>query len=54
MDFWQRAARISRKDKIINQHNIIEVIEEIRLKWFGYLKIMRSKNRISKKKIIFE
>ena len=53
MNFWKRAARKSRKEKIMNmkireiinvQHHIIEVIEKIQLKWFGDLKRM-SNNR---------
>ena len=56
MDFRPRAARISRKEKIRSLktrqimnilHNIIKAIEERQLKFFEYLKRMRS-NGISK------
>ena len=47
MDFWQKAARKSRNEKIMNlnikdnfnvQHNIIEIIVKRILRWFGHLK----------------
>jgi hypothetical protein len=49
MDFWRRSARKSRKEKVLNGtiraimevwKNILEVIEEKRLRWFGHLKRM--------------
>jgi hypothetical protein len=49
MDFWSRSARKSRKGKVRNVtirevmevgENILEVIEEKRLRWFGHVKRM--------------
>jgi hypothetical protein len=49
MDFWRRSARKSRKEKVRNVtiraimevgKNILEVIEEKRLRWFGHVKRM--------------
>jgi hypothetical protein len=49
MDFWRRSARKSRKVKVRNvtirevmevRKNILEVIEENRLRWFGHVKRM--------------
>jgi hypothetical protein len=49
MDFWRRSARKSRKEKVRNGttraimevgKNILEVIEEKRLRWFGHVKRM--------------
>jgi hypothetical protein len=49
MDFWRRSARKSRKEKIRNDtitkvmdvgKNILEVIEEKRLGWFGHVERM--------------
>jgi hypothetical protein len=49
MDFWRRSARNSRKEKVRNvtirvvmevRKNILEVIEEKRLRWFGHVKRM--------------
>jgi hypothetical protein len=49
MDFWRRSARKSRKEKVRNvtiregmevRKNILEVIEEKRLRWFGHVKRM--------------
>jgi hypothetical protein len=49
MDFWRRSARKSRKEKVRNvtfrevmevRNNILEVIEENRLRWFGHVKRM--------------
>jgi hypothetical protein len=46
MDFWRRSARKSRKEKVRNgtireitemRKNILEVIEEKRLRWFGHV-----------------
>jgi hypothetical protein len=46
MDFWRRSARKSRKEKVRNGtiraimevgKNILEVIEEKRLRWFGHV-----------------
>jgi hypothetical protein len=47
MDFWRRSARKSRKEKVRNGiirvimemgKNILEVIEQKRLRWFGHVK----------------
>jgi hypothetical protein len=47
MDFWRRSARKTRKENVRNGtirevmevgKNILEVIEEKRLRWFGHLK----------------
>jgi hypothetical protein len=49
MDFWRRSARKLRKGKVRNVtigeimevgKNILEVIEEKRLRWFGHVKRM--------------
>jgi hypothetical protein len=49
MEFWRRSARKSRKEKVRNVtitdimevgKNILEVIEEKRLRWFGHVKRM--------------
>jgi hypothetical protein len=49
MDFWRRSAKKSRKEKVRNVtireimelgKNILEVIEEKRLRWFGHVKRM--------------
>jgi hypothetical protein len=49
MDFWRRSARKSRKEKVRNGtireimevgKNILEVIEEKRLRWFRHVKRM--------------
>jgi hypothetical protein len=49
MDFWRRSARKSRKEEVRNitiremmevGKNILEVIEEKRLLWFGHVKRM--------------
>jgi hypothetical protein len=49
MDFWRRSARKSRKEKARNGtireimevgKNILEVIEDKRLRWFGHAKRM--------------
>jgi hypothetical protein len=54
MDFWRRSARKSRKEKVRNVtirevmevgKNILEVIDENRLRWFGHVKRM-SVNRL--------
>ena len=57
MDFWQRSARISRKDKIINniikqQMNVTRsVLEDIKTKqpqWYGHVQRM-GEGRLPKK-----
>jgi hypothetical protein len=57
MDFWRRSARESRKEKVRNgtireimevRKNILEVIEEKRLPWFGHVKRMPG-NRLPRK-----
>jgi hypothetical protein len=49
MDFWRRSARKSKKEKVRNVtigeimevgKNILEIIEEKRLRWFGHVKRM--------------
>jgi hypothetical protein len=49
MEFWRRSARKPRKEKVRNVtirtimevgKNILEVIEEKRLRWFGHVKRM--------------
>jgi hypothetical protein len=49
MDFWRRSARKSRKEKVRNvtirevmevRKNIVEVIEEKQLRWFGHVERM--------------
>ena len=56
MDYWRRAARKSRMDKVRNQRireimkvdkNILEVIEERKLRWFGHITRM-GEDRIPK------
>jgi hypothetical protein len=55
MDFWRRSARKSRKEKVLNGtireimevgKNILEVIDENWLRWFGHVKRM-SGNRLA-------
>ncbi|PSN56969.1 hypothetical protein C0J52_10869 [Blattella germanica] len=50
MDFWQRSARISRRDKIRNtvirekmkvKRSLTEDTKTAQLRWFGYVKRMR-------------
>jgi hypothetical protein len=62
MDFWRRSARKSRKEKVLNvtikevmevRKNILEVIEEKRLRWFGHVKRMPG-NRLSLKVLEWE
>jgi hypothetical protein len=62
MDFWGRSAGKSRKEKVRNGtirevmevgKKIIEVTEEKRLRWFGYVKRM-SGNRLSLKILEWE
>jgi hypothetical protein len=57
MNFWRRSARKSRKEKVRNDtiraiaevgKNILEVIEEKRLQWFGHVKRMPG-NRLPRK-----
>jgi hypothetical protein len=47
MNFWRRSARKSRKEKVRNvmevRKNILEVIEEKRIRWFGHVKRMPGK-----------
>jgi hypothetical protein len=59
MDFWRRSARKSRKEKVRNvtirevmgvRKNILDVIEEKRLRWFGHVKRMPG-NRLPLKKL---
>jgi hypothetical protein len=54
MDFWRRSARKSRKEKVRNVtirdvievgKNILEVIEEKRLRWLGHVKRMPGNRR---------
>jgi hypothetical protein len=61
MDFW-RSARKSRKEKVRNGtirevmevgKNILEVIEEKRLRWFGHVKRMPG-NRLPRKILEWE
>jgi hypothetical protein len=49
MDFWRRSDRKLRKEKVRNVtireimevgKNILEIIEEKRLRWFGHVKKM--------------
>ena len=56
MDFWRRAARKSSLGEIVNQRiremmkvnkNILEVIKERKLRWYGHIKRM-GENRIPK------
>ncbi|PSN39857.1 hypothetical protein C0J52_25257 [Blattella germanica] len=60
MDFWQRSARISRREKIRNtvirgnmkvKGFLTEDIKTAQLRWFGHVKRMRE-DRLPKK--IFE
>jgi hypothetical protein len=62
MDFWRRSARKSRKEKVRNvtirevmevRKNILEVIEENRLRWFGHVKRMPG-NRLPLKVLEWE
>jgi hypothetical protein len=62
MDFWRRSARKSRKEKVrkvtIREvmkvgKNILEVIEEKQLRWFGHVKRM-SGNRLPLKVLEWE
>jgi hypothetical protein len=62
MDFWRRYARKSRKEKVRNvtireviemRKNILEVIEEKRLRWCGHVKIMPG-NRLPLKVLEWE
>jgi hypothetical protein len=62
MDFWRRSARKSRKEKVRNvtiresmevEKNILEVIEEKRLRWFGHVKRMPG-NRLPRKILEWE
>jgi hypothetical protein len=62
MDFWRRSARKSRKEKVRNVtireikevgKNILEVIDEKRLRWFGHIKIM-PRNRLLLKVLEWE
>jgi hypothetical protein len=62
MDFWRRSARKSRKEKVRNVtirevmevgKNILEVIEEKRLRWFGHVKRMPG-NRMPRKILEWE
>ena len=57
MDFLKRTARISRKDRIQNMRkreimqrnkNVLEIIKQKRLSWYGHLKRM-SENRIRRR-----
>jgi hypothetical protein len=62
MDFWRRSARKSRKQAVRNvttrevmevRKNILEVIEEKRLRWFGHVKRM-PENRLPRKILEWE
>jgi hypothetical protein len=62
MDFWRRSARKSRKEKVRNvtiievmevRKNILEEIEEKRLRWFGHVKRMPG-NRLPLKVLEWE
>jgi hypothetical protein len=62
MDFWRRSARKSRKEKVRNvtikevmevRKNILEVIEEKRLRWFRHVKRMPG-NRLPLKVLEWE
>jgi hypothetical protein len=62
MDFWRRSVRKSRKEKVRNVtirevmevgKNILEVIEEKRLRWFGHVKRMPG-NRLPLKVLEWE
>jgi hypothetical protein len=62
MDFWRRSARKSRKEKVRNgtireimevKKNILEVIEEKRLRWFGHVRRMPG-NRLPLKMLEWE
>jgi hypothetical protein len=62
MEFWRRSARKSRKEKVRNVtireimevgKNILEEIEEKRLRWFGHVKRMLG-NRLPRKILEWE
>jgi hypothetical protein len=62
MGFWRRFARKSRKETVRNDtikaimevvKNILEVIEEKRLRWFGHVKRMPG-NRLPRKILEWE
>jgi hypothetical protein len=62
MDFWRRAARKSRKEKVRNvtirevmevRKNMLEVIEEKRLRWFEHVERMPG-NRLPLKVLEWE
>jgi hypothetical protein len=62
MDFWRRSARKSRKEKVRNVtirevmevgKNILEVIKDKRLRWFGHVKRMPG-NRLPLKVLEWE
>jgi hypothetical protein len=62
MDFWRRSARKSRKEKVRNvtirevmdvRKDILEVIEEKRLRWFGHVKRLPG-NRLPRKILEWE
>jgi hypothetical protein len=62
MDVWRRSARKSRKENVRNntiipimevRKNILEVIEEKRLRWFGHVKRMPG-NRLPLKMLEWE
>jgi hypothetical protein len=62
MYFWRRSARKSRKEKVRNgtireimevRKNILEEVEEKRLRWFGHVKRMPG-NRLPRKILEWE